>query len=145
MRAHVLLADFAQPDSSGKMGALGLGWSITTTPTPPHAVIVLLKVGWTETNKPHQLQLSLLTADGQHAVVAPTPFGDQPLTVEAKIEVGRPAGLPEGSAVEHNFAINLGAGIPLAAASRYEWRLTIDGKENEEWAAPFFVRPSDPA
>lgn len=143
MRAHVLLADFAQVDPSGKVGVLGLGWSITATPTPPHAVIVLLKVGWTETNKPHQLQLSLLTADGQHAVSAPTPFGEQPLKVEGTFEVGRPAGLPEGSEVEHNFAINIGAGIPLTS-SRYEWRLTIDGVEKEDWTAPFFVRSNDP-
>ncbi len=145
MRAHVLLADFAQADpSSGKVGALGLGWSVTTTPTPQHAVIVMLKVGWTETNKPHQLQLSLLTADGQHAVSAPTPFGEQPLKVEATVEVGRPAGLPEGSEVEHNFAINIGPGIPLTPG-RYEWRLTIDGDEHLDWFASFFVRPKDPA
>jgi hypothetical protein len=87
------------------------------------------------------MTLSLLTADGHHAVTAPTPFGEQPLKVEATFEVGRPAGLPEGSEVEHNFAISLG-GLPLAPG-RYEWRLTIDGVENDAWSASFFVRPTE--
>lgn len=108
---------------------------------PAHAVIVLLRVGWTETNRRHKLELSLLTADGHHAVTAPTPFGDQPLKIEAEFEVGRPAGIPEGSDVDHNLAINLGAGLPLEAGRRYEWRLTIGGDVEGSWSVPFFVRP----
>jgi len=53
VEAHVLLADFAQADASGKVNALGLGWSLTGTPIPNHAVVIMLKVGWDETNKPH--------------------------------------------------------------------------------------------
>lgn len=139
MKAHVLLADFAQSDGAGKIGALGLGWTTTVTPTPPQAVIVLLRVGWTETNRPHELELSLLTEDGKHAVMAPGPLGEVPLQVQATVEVGRPVGIPEGSDVDHNFAINLPPGLPLQPG-RHEWRLTIDGKHDEAWTAPFFVR-----
>lgn len=141
MKAHVLLADFAQADGgSGKVSALGLGWTVTSTPTPPQAVVILLRVGWNETNRPHELELTLLTADGEHAVVAPGPFGDQPLVIEATFEVGRPAGIPEGSDIDHDFALNLSAGLPLEAGARYEWRLRIDDHHEESWTAPFQVR-----
>lgn len=143
MRAHLLLADFAQADGQGKIGALGLGWSVTSTPTPPQAVIVLLRVGWTETNRDHALELELLAADGAHAVVVPGPVGEQPLKIEATFQVGRPVGIPEGSEIDHNLSINISAGLPLLPNRRYEWRLKIDGDHREEWTAGFFVRPSD--
>lgn len=141
MKAHLLLADAAQSDGQGKVSALGLGWSVTSTPTPPQAVVILLRVGWNETNQQHRLVLSLLTADGEDAVMAPGPLGDQPLRVEALFEVGRPPGLPTGSDIEHNVAFSVGPGLLLPAGRRYEWRLEIDGQQTEEWTAPFYVRP----
>jgi len=139
VEAHVLLADFAQSDQTGKVNALGLGWSITSVPTPHHAVVVLLHVGWDETNTQHHLTLRLLTTDGQDAVEVPTPFGPQPLQVEMDFEVGRPAGLAAGSTIDHGVAINVGAGLPLQPG-RYEWRLQIGPDEREGWRAPFAVR-----
>jgi hypothetical protein len=137
--AHVLLADFAQTDSTGKVNALGLGWSVTVSPTPHHSVVVLLKVGWDEANVQHHLTLSLLTADGANAVEVPTPFGQQPLQVEVDFEVGRAAGLARGSTIDHAVAINVGPGLPLAPG-RYEWRMQIGATQREDWRAPFIVR-----
>lgn len=139
MEAHVLLADFAQTDASGKVNALGLGWSVTTSPTPAQSVVVMFRVGWDETNDKHKFVLSLLNADGHHAVSAPGPFGTQPLQVEGEFEVGRPPGLPKGSSVDHALAVNVGPGLPLAPG-RYEWRLKIDDREQETWTAAFAVR-----
>jgi hypothetical protein len=139
VEAHVLLADYAQSDNSGKVNALGLGWSVTRTPTPHHAVVVSLKVGWDETNIKHRLALKLLTADGLNAVEAPTAVGPQPLLVEVEFEVGRPPGLPHGSSIDHTLAINIGPGLPLEPG-RYEWRLAIDNTERDEWRAAFLVR-----
>jgi hypothetical protein len=62
VEAQVLLADFAQADAAGKVNALGLGWSVTSTPIPNHAVVIMLKVGWDETNTPHHLTSNLLTS-----------------------------------------------------------------------------------
>jgi uncharacterized protein DUF6941 len=103
--------------------------------------VILLRVGWNETNRRHNFRLSLLTADGEDAVTAPGPLGDQPLRVEAEFEVGRPVGILEGSDIEPNVAINVGAGLPLEPGRRYEWRLHVDGEMREEWVAPFYVRP----
>ncbi|MGH3802179.1 MAG: DUF6941 family protein [Pseudonocardiaceae bacterium] len=139
MEAHVLLADFAQTDMSGKVNALGLGWSVTQTPTSNMAVVVMVKVGWNETNQKHRLTLNLLTADGHHAVNVLTPLGMQPLQLEGEFEVGRPAGLPEGSTIDHALAVNVNPGLPLTPG-RYEWRLKIDNKEDATWRAAFVVR-----
>lgn len=139
MEAHVLLADFAQTDVSGKVNALGLGWSLTQTPTSNMAVVVMVKVGWNETNQKHRLSLNLLTADGQHAVQGLTPLGMQPLRVEGEFEVGRPAGLPKGSTIDHALAVNVAPGLPLTPG-RYEWRLKIDDLEDATWRAAFVVR-----
>lgn len=140
MEAHLLLADFAQAEpSTGKVNALGLGWSVTSTPTPHHALVVVLKVGWDETNASHHMILRLLTADGQQADV-PTPFGVQPLTVEVDFEVGRPPGTMRGQSIDHSTAINVGPGLPLTPG-RYEWRLQIGDEQRDEWRAAFTVRP----
>ncbi len=140
MEAQVLLADFAQADASGKINALGLGWSIVTTPVPNHAVIIMLKVGWDEANTQRHLTLSLLTADGANAVEIPTPFGPQPLQVEMDFEVRRPPGLAHGSTIDHGVAFNVGA-LPLEPG-RYEWRLRIGDEERGSWRAPFLARPA---
>ena len=138
MEAQVLLADFAQADANGKVNALGLGWSVTGTPIPNHAVVMMLKVGWDEANTPRHLTLSLLTADGAHAVDVPTPFGPQPLQVEMDFEVGRPPGLVRGSTIDHAVAINVGS-LSLQPG-RYEWRLEIGDEQRDNWRAPFLVR-----
>ena len=64
MRAKLLLADAAKV-SEGKVDALGLGWSTTTSPTPPAAIIILLQFGWDETNTSRALVVELLDADLQ--------------------------------------------------------------------------------
>lgn len=140
MEAHVLLADFAQTDPNGKVNALGIGWSLTPSPIPHMAVIVIIKVAWTETNRPHRMTLSLLTADGTHAVMVPGPVGQIPLQIQAEFEVGRPPGLPEGSTIDHALAVNMSA-LPLEPG-RYEWRLVIDDHDEDSWRAAFVVSQS---
>ncbi len=55
MRIHLLLADSAQADPTGKVHALGLGWTVTSTPTPPAALIATIWVDWTEANQKFNL------------------------------------------------------------------------------------------
>lgn len=95
MRATVLLADSAQSDPAGKVHALGLGWTVTSTPTPPMALVVLIEVDWTEANRKIPFKAELLTADG-HNVTARGPLGEQPISLEGEFEAGRPAGIPPG-------------------------------------------------
>ncbi len=140
MRAKILLADYAKV-SDGKVDALGLGWTTTVTPTPPAAVVLLLQIGWDETNRPLTGTLELLDADGQPVHVT-GPHGPHPLRISFSGEAGRPAGVPAGSMIDLPVTATLGPGLPLVASQRYEWRLTIDGETQEDWVASFFVRPS---
>lgn len=141
MQAFVLLADSAQQDPAGKVHALGLGWSTTITPTPPSAVVVILKVPWAQTNQKHRLRLQLLDADGQPVNIGQDAQGQPvPMLVEGEFEVGRPAGIPAGMALDQSLAINIGAGLPLQAGQMFEWRLEINGHHEDEWSARFFVK-----
>lgn len=142
MHAVVLLADSAQPDPSNKVHALGLGWSLTASPTPPSALVVFVKVPWTAANMKHSFDLQLLDSDGQPVMLGKDPATGEAaaLRIEGTFEVGRPAGIPAGMAIDQAFAANL-APLVLPGGQMYEWRLEIDGHHEENWSAKFFVRP----
>ncbi len=134
INAAIILCDAAQAEPSGKLHMLGAGWSTTPTPTPPQAVAVLIKVPWDRANQVLPLTLQLFDADG-HPVLLPSPGGLVPLRIESQFEVGRPAGVPEGSPIDASFALNVQP-MPLVPG-RYEWRMELAG---ESFAAPFLVR-----
>jgi hypothetical protein len=143
MEAHILLADAAQSDQRGKIHALGLGWSTTLTPTPPQAVVILIKVPWNQANQRHTLEAELVTEDGQ-PVMIPGPLGDQPVKIEGEFEAGRPAGLPHGTPLDMSLAFGIQQGMPLRPG-RYVWRLSINGHSEEAWSTGFLVREPSPA
>ena len=137
MKATILLCDAAQA-MEGKLYLLGAGWN-SISPTPvPFAIALLIDVAWDEADRGHRWELRLLDSDG-HAVV---PTGaHEPITVGGDFEVGRPAGLPEGSALRMPVAISFGP-VALPAGERFVWELIIDGEHDEAWSAPFDVRPA---
>lgn len=144
MEAHVLLADAAQRDQSGKVHALGIGWSNTTTPLPPHAVVLLVKVPWDQANKKHKFEVELTDADG-HPITSTGPVGEQPVRVAGDFEAGRPPGLPAGSPLDLALTFNTGGGLPLPPG-RYTWILKINDTTEEGWSASFLVKaPKNPA
>ncbi len=57
-------------------------------------------------------------------------------------EVGRPAGIKPGTALDFPVAINSGP-LPLEPGL-YEWRLSIDGQVDDDWRLPFTVRVDEP-
>jgi hypothetical protein len=138
VEAHILLADAAQRDQAGKVHALGLGWSTTTTPLPPQAIVVLIKVPWDQANRVHRLVVELLDADGR-PVSTTGPVGDQPIRIEGDFEAGRPPGIPQGSPLDLSATFAIAGGLPLAEG-RYTWNLSIDGHHEEAWSASFLVR-----
>lgn len=135
MKVTLLLCDFAQA-AEGKLYIAGGGWSVRG-PGSPMAVAIRIEVPWIEANRPHTWALSLLTADGE-PVVVDTPMGPQPVHVEQPFEVGRPAGLREGTPLDLNLAINFGP-IPLPSDQRYEFRLHIDGATQPDWHVSFLT------
>lgn len=126
----LILCDAAQADvSNGKLHMLGAGWNITSSPTPPHAVALMIQVPWDRANQKLAIKLELLTADGD-AVIAHGPTGPRALITESELEVGRPAGVSPGSTMGAAFALNV-TPLPLPPG-RYEWRATVDGETQGE-------------
>ncbi len=132
--AQVFLADAAVLDPSGKVHCLGAGWTVTSSPTGPHAVVVLLRVAWEAAGVPQRLVVALIDADGR-AVPLPTVHGPEQLRVQAEVAIGRPEGLPAGSSLDAPFVLPV-APLPLPPG-RYEYRVSIG---DEVFHAPFDVR-----
>jgi hypothetical protein len=141
VEAVLLLANAAeQPQPNGLVYALGLGWSVTGTPTPPSALVVLMKVPWDRSNERHEFELNLIDADGQPFEVSSSDGSTEPLRIRGEFEVGRPPGIPKGTPLDHTMTFGLSQGIPLRPATTYEWRLVVDGEQLTSRA--FYVRPA---
>jgi hypothetical protein len=138
MRVTMLLADAAQA-IDGKLYILGGGWSVIGPMPSPSAIALKIDVPWDQANKKHKWDLSLLDGDGQPVLVS-TPQGEQPIQISGEFEVGRPPGVTPGVALDTTMAINLGP-LPLQPASRFVWRLSIDGASKEDWQVAFSTRP----
>ncbi|KGM13922.1 DUF6941 family protein [Cellulomonas bogoriensis] len=140
MKLTVLLADAAE-EANGKVSALGLGWTVTATPTPPMVVILLLDIGWDETDRDIDLHLELVDADGR-PVMVPGPYGEQPLTVDARAKAGRPPAALPGTEIRMPMTISIAPGLQLEPGQRYEWRASLDGQHNAAWRQTFVIRPA---
>jgi hypothetical protein len=138
VRISLFLADYAQADqSSGKVTAVGLGWTTCPTPLPQFSVVIILDIEWDETNAPHRLTCELLTADGQ-PVMVPGPMGSQPMAFAANAEAGRPPGAIHGTAARLPLTVTVGPGTALEPG-RYEWRVSVEGFEGATATESFLV------
>jgi hypothetical protein len=137
MRVTMLLADMAQV-AEGKLYIMGAGWSVTGPDPMPSAVVLKLDIDRHETNFSHYWELFLEDADGK-PVLFETPEGLQPVEVRGEFNVGEPDGVPEGAPVDLPIAINFGP-LPLQPASRFTWRLVIDGETPQGGTLSFSTR-----
>jgi hypothetical protein len=122
LQAQLLLCDAAIADDKGKVSMLGAGWSVTSSPAPPQAVAVLIKVPWDRANQKLSLKLDMLDGDG-NAVQIDAGNAKIPIHGEGTIEVGRPPGVDPGSPLDAAFVLNVPP-LPLEPG-RYEWRLEL--------------------
>lgn len=122
VHAILLLCDAAVADPVGKVHMLGAGWSRTSSPTAPSAVVALIRIPWDRANRRLALRLALHDSDGQ-LVTLPTEQGPQPLQEQGEIEVGRPPGMAAGSPLDYPFVMSVPP-LPLVPG-RYEWRLDL--------------------
>lgn len=138
----MLLCDAAQV-ADGKLYVLGGGWSITGPDPTPSAIAVKLEVPWSEADQAHHWELFLVDADGREVTIEAPDGTKQPIEIRGDFQVGKPAEIPEGSPIDLPLAFNLGP-LPLAAGTRYTWRLVIDGHTEESWTLGFTTRPQAP-
>jgi hypothetical protein len=123
IEAQMLLCDAAVADAAGKLHMLGAGWSMTSSPTSPQAVAVLLKIPWDRANERLTMVLRLLDPDGRPVAVGTPEGGVQEVTMGGAIEAGRPPGVAPGSQLDAALAFNVPS-LPLAPG-RYQWRLDV--------------------
>jgi hypothetical protein len=120
--AQIILCDSAVADPGGRVHMLGAGWSVTSSPTPPQAVAVLMRIPSDRADQKIRFSLRLVDSDGAQVVID-SPQGSQEIAWRDEVEVGRPSGLPPGSSLDASFALNVQS-MPLAPG-RYEWRLEV--------------------
>jgi len=138
----MLLADYAVV-SDGKLTIVGGGWSQTGPEPASFGIALLIQVPWDQANTMHSFNVELLDADGAHVVLETPDEEEQPVAFGGEFEVGRPPGLKPGTPLDFPVAMN-STPLPLEPG-RYEWRLTIDDIERQDWSVPFTVRGEDVA
>ena len=137
-RITLLLADAAQV-ADGKLFIIGGGWQFMSTPLSPHAVAGLISVPWSETNRKHRVTVALQGEDGQPIRVAVGQEEAKPLDFWTEFELGRPAGVKPGTALNIPFSFLVGP-LPLPPG-RYVWVCTLDKETpRDDWRLVFDVR-----
>lgn len=138
MKVTMTLADFARVSSDGKLDILGGGWSETGSNPCPSAIAITFEVPWAQTGSDHEVELMLLDDKGN--VVTDPASGEPLFRVTATFQAVRPTGVLLGIPAVGNVAVNVPP-LPLTPASRYTWRLTVDGQLNLDWELSFSTRP----
>jgi len=133
----MLLADYAVV-TDGKLTIVGGGWSQAGPEPSPFGIGLLIQVPWDQSNTVHAFTLELLDADGAAVTLEGVEDDPQPISFGGEFEVGRPPGLKPGTPLDFPVAMN-STPLPLPPG-RYEWRLTIDGRSQQDWTLPFTVR-----
>jgi hypothetical protein len=131
VKVSMMLADAAQA-VNGKLYILGGGWSVIYGAAPA-AIALKIEVPWNEAGDTHTLRVELLDADGRPVL---GPDGERPLVkIDGTFKTGVPAGLKPGLPVDAVQAFGIPP-LPLEPG-RYVWKLSIDGREREDWSLAF--------
>ncbi|MBI2323076.1 MAG: hypothetical protein HYU88_13530 [Chloroflexi bacterium] len=124
----LILADAAQV-VGGKLYLIGGGWDVLTVnsgfPVVQHcAIAAAFRVGWNETNQPYAIEIEVADED-LNAL----------LNVGARLEVGRPPGIPSGQDQRAQLALDLA--ITFERPGTYVAIARVEGEE--QCRVPFRV------
>jgi hypothetical protein len=117
-------------------GGIELGFLPPGTPPPYRVSIgigIMVTVPWVQTNQQHQVEVELLTEDGQPVQLQVTPEMTGALQLKMVFNVGRPAGLVIGDDQHVSLAANLPA-LPLPATGKYIFVVRLDGHDERKLA-----------
>ena len=116
----LLLADYCEA-VNGKLYLTGGGWNVLRLPELPHEwsfhIGLGLDVAWHETNRPHELSVTIQDPDGVE-------LGEG---LTAEFETGRPAGTPEGQ--EQRLVMSIGANASFSVPGPHAAIVSVDGEE----------------
>jgi len=159
VKIYVLLADKGTYNpQAGTLNLLNAGWAVTQLRRPlappaaeghppsvpmvtsPQAVVVFLEAELGMCNKPLTLEIELLTEDGQVVEIQGL-SGPQAVRLQQQIIVPSPAGVPTGFPGHAAAMMELPQGLPLAPGI-YRWQARVNGKQEDEWSARFYVAPA---
>src|SRR4051794_6393845 len=136
-----MLAQAAQAVPNGTVSVLGAGWTQIGIGSP-FAIAGIIEMPWEAAGEEHRFRLELLDDQGKPVMVE-TDQGEQPVCIEGGFNVAPQPGLKRGTPLSLPLALNMPP-QPLAAGSRYEWRLDVDGESHEDWRLGFNTLPPDP-
>jgi hypothetical protein len=135
---HLILCDAASNDANGKVHMLGAGWSITRTPTTPHAVVAMVGFPASEIPDDGSLPITLcLYGPDDQPVVARAGDAELTLRSEGILTVGNPlvdADVAADAPIKAVYSLSV-APLPLPPG-QYRWSITVGDIEAE---APFYV------
>lgn len=139
MRVTVLTCDAAQVDTStGKVHALGLGWTRTSVPIGFMAVLVLLYFD----EDPGQGASNQVTVTLADEAGLPVAKDDGSKLLEASATIARTEDMVNSSwPIMAPLVIPL-PGLPVEPARTYQFRVAIDGKSEDSWFTTFSTDPA---
>jgi hypothetical protein len=140
-RVTLLLAQAAQVVPNGTVSMLGAG-ATQIAADQPFAIAGAIELPWDAAGVDHKMRLELLDDQGK-PVMTETDDGQQPVFIEGMFQVAPMPGLRRGTPLSMPIGINLGP-QPLQPASRYEWRLELNGQAHEDWRLGFNTVPQPP-
>lgn len=143
MQVNAFLADAVQA-IGGKLYALGIGWSVLSTPRFPArhdriGIGVTVRMTPDEAPGSHRLTLRLLDPEGAERPLGRTPDGAEARQLEAPFSVAA-----SGHEATATFALNFD-GIVFEAEGSYTFILLVDGRERERLSFRVQTPPAPPA
>lgn len=115
----LLTANQALVRPDGLVDASGMGWSGIRLPSPPVALILLIKVPYDQLAVDHDVRIQLRDADHR----------DLDVGIAFDLSLPHDDARPAGAAVDYARVVEVAAGLPLDPGATYEWVASIDGSE----------------
>ncbi|MGW4366282.1 hypothetical protein ACWEKT_11605 [Nocardia takedensis] len=128
MRVMLLAADSAQMDTSGKAHALGLGWSLTSSPTAAMSLILLMELeAGEQVLDRYSVTGSLLNAQGLQQETSNGQAIGFTLTMEATVGDDRvtKGSVRSGAPERLVTTIPIPGGLRLESG-RYDWVVEVE-------------------
>lgn len=126
MRADLFLVESANIDAQRRLNALGLGWTRTVTPLPPHALVLMFEFEDLSVGLPYvfSVEIDLVDLDGEPVILESGERVHIEGEFTAEADPNDEPGIPD-----RNFTkVDLAPWMPLPPG-QYEYRLNIDGKD----------------